>query len=153
MLAKDIMVTPVYKVKHTDSVREVLERFVQHRISGMPVVNERNEIVGYISDGDIMRHIGNPGPILFDVLFYTAMIDDPEAAEDKFKRLLKKNVTEIATQKVIAVQENTDLGQVAAILGNKRIKKVPVERRGVLVGIISRGDMIRAFSNRCLDNE
>ena len=46
MKAHDIMNRYVYKVKETDTVRSVIERFIQHRISGLPVVNERNEIVG-----------------------------------------------------------------------------------------------------------
>uniref|UniRef100_UPI0038657C51 CBS domain-containing protein n=1 Tax=Paenibacillus psychroresistens TaxID=1778678 RepID=UPI0038657C51 len=68
-------------------------------MSGLPIVNERNEIVAYISDGDIMRYIG------------------------------KKHMT----------------------MGEKKIKKVPVERQGVLVGIISRGDVIRHVFKQFID--
>jgi CBS domain-containing protein len=50
---------------------------------------------------------------------------------------------EIAKKKVIKVQWDTPIEEIAAIMGEKKIKKVPVERKGVLVGIISRGDVIR----------
>lgn len=59
MQAHDIMISHVYKVKEKDNVRSVVEKFTEYRISGLPVVNDRNEIIAYISDGDIMRYIAN----------------------------------------------------------------------------------------------
>ena len=54
MLAHEIMMDHVHKVKGSDNVRAVIEKFILHRISGLPIVNDRNEIIGYVSDGDIM---------------------------------------------------------------------------------------------------
>ena len=56
MRANEIMISHVYKVKESDSVRSVIEKFSAYRISGLPVVNDRNEIVAYVSDGDAMRY-------------------------------------------------------------------------------------------------
>jgi predicted transcriptional regulator len=58
MQANDIMISQVYKVKESERVKSVIEKFSDHWISRLPIVNERNEIVAYISDGDIMRYIG-----------------------------------------------------------------------------------------------
>lgn len=55
MKARDIMIKEVLKVKDDSTVKDVLEIFSTHKISGLPVVNNRNETIGYISDGDIMR--------------------------------------------------------------------------------------------------
>ncbi|THF84211.1 CBS domain-containing protein [Cohnella fermenti] len=151
MKARDVMITQVYKVKETDTVRRVLEKFVDHGISGVPVVNEANEIVGYVSDGDIMRFIGRPELGMFDSLPYAFMVrldENEEPFEERSKRLLGMNVMEIAKKKVVTVDWNEDIQDVAALLGKKRIKKLPVVRGGVLVGIISRGNVIRhAFTN------
>lgn len=144
MQAHEIMIKQVYKVKETDTVRSVIEKFIENRISGLPVVNERNEIVSYISDGDIMRYIGKHRDVVVDSIYYIAVFQgDQEAYEERAKRLLNLNVKDIGKKKVFTVSWDTDIEDVAAILGKKQIKKLPVERNGVLVGIISRGDVIR----------
>lgn len=143
MQARDIMIRNVYKVKEDDRVRAVIERFIQHRISGLPVVNDRNEIVGYISDGDIMRYIGRRSDRVYEFVYFTTVVRDTEALEDKVRHILDLNVMDIARRKVITAAWDDDIGRIAAILGERRIKKLPVERAGVLVGIISRGDVIR----------
>ncbi|WP_042356122.1 CBS domain-containing protein [Bacillus rubiinfantis] len=144
MKAHEIMITDVQKVKTTDTVQAVIEKFIDYRISGLPVVNERNEIAGFISDGDIMSYIGRHEDRIVDNFYYTFIIKgDQEEFEEREKRLLNMNVMDIAKKKVIKVTWDEDLENIAAILGKKHIKKVPVERNGVLAGIISRGDVIR----------
>ncbi|MGJ7909699.1 CBS domain-containing protein [Neobacillus sp. LXY-1] len=144
MKANEIMITQVHKVKESDSVRSVIEKFLEYRISGLPVVNDRNEVVAYVSDGDILRYIGKHEDRVVDNFYYTFVIKgDQEEFEEREKRLLNLNVMEIAKKKVFTVSWNEDIENIAAFLGKKQIKKVPVERNGVLVGIISRGDVVR----------
>ena len=142
--ALEILIQEVYKVKENDTVRSVIDTFIKHRISGLPVVNDRNEIVAYISDGDIMRYIGKHEDRVINVFFYINVIKgDDEKFEERVERLLNLNVMAIAKRKVIKVSWNEEIENIAAILGKKQIKKLLVERNGVLVGIISRGDVIR----------
>lgn len=144
MQAHEIMIKQVHKVKESDTVRSVIEKFIEYRISGLPVVNDKNEIVAFISDGDILRYIGKHEDRIVDNFYYTFVIKgDNEGFEEREKRLLELNVLEIAKKKVIKVSWNENIENIAAILGKKQIKKVPVDRNGVLVGIISRGDVIR----------
>jgi CBS domain-containing protein len=144
MQAFEIMIQQVFKVKENDTVRSVIEKFINHRISGLPIVNDRNEIVAYVSDGDLMRFIGKHEDRIVDNFYYTFVIKgDNEEFEERAQRLLNMNVLEIAKKKVIKVSWNEQIENIAAILGKKQIKKLPVERNGVLVGIISRGDVIR----------
>ncbi|MGA9225125.1 MAG: CBS domain-containing protein [Mesobacillus sp.] len=144
MQAHEIMNSTVYKVKDTDNVRLVIEKFIDHQISGLPVVNERNEIVAYISDGDIMRNIGKHKDIVVDSFYYVDVIrGDDDEFEVRTQKVLDLNVMVIAQKKVQKVAWNQEIENIAALLGKKQIKKVPVERNGVLAGIISRGDVIR----------
>ncbi|GHH96726.1 CBS domain-containing protein [Neobacillus kokaensis] len=149
MQAHEIMISQVHKVKESDTVRSVIEKFIEYRISGLPVVNDRNEIVGFISDGDILRYIGKHEDRVVDNFYYAFIIKgDHEDFEEREHRLLKLNVLEIAKRKVFRVSWDESIENIAAILGKKQIKKVPVERNGVLAGIISRGDVIRnSFKN------
>lgn len=139
-----MMIREVYKVKEDDTVKTVIEKFIKYRISGLPVVNDRNEIVGYISDGDVMRYIGKRKDIYLENIYYSFVIkDDMEDFEERERRLLELNVLEIARKKIVTVDWDENIEDIAALLGNRQIKKVPVVRKGVLVGIISRGDIIR----------
>ena len=151
MQAYDIMISQVYKVKESERVKAVIEKFSDHRISGLPIVNERNEIIAYISDGDIMRYIGKKIMTLDFYNFATIYEMDKEYFELRSKSILNLNVMEIAKKKVVKVQWDTPIEEIAAILGEKKIKKVPVERKGVLVGIISRGDVIRHVFKQFID--
>lgn len=144
MQAQDIMNREVIKVTDKDSVRTVIEQFIRNRISGLPVVNDKDEILAFISDGDIMRYIGKHKDIILDSFYYVGVFKgDDEEFEDRVKRILDLNVLSVARGNVITVQWDEDVEHIAAVLGKKQIKKLPVERNGKLVGIISRGDVIR----------
>ncbi|MGC7873136.1 CBS domain-containing protein [Desulfosporosinus sp. SYSU MS00001] len=146
--AFETMVKQVVSVSNYDSVKTVLQAFVEHRISGVPVINAKNEPIGFISDGDIMKNIGYQDPKIFFIdAFNSASWVDTETFDDKIKNLMNCNVMEIATKRVITVEAEEDLDQVAKVLGNKKIKKVPVVSQGKLVGIISRGDIVRYIVN------
>lgn len=152
MQAHEIMKTDVIKVSKTDNVRAVIKKFIQHGISGLPVVNEHNEITGYISDGDIMRYIGKHKDIIIDSFFFIHVIKgDKIDFDERVKQALDLNVMEIAKHRVISVTWDEKIEIVAAILGKKQIKKLPVERDGTLVGIISRGDVIRESFKKIID--
>lgn len=144
MQAQDIMIREVHKVKESDTVRSAIEKFIEYGISGLPIVNDRNEIVGFLSDGDVLRYIGKHEDRVVDSIYFSFVVKvDTEEFEDREKRLLDLNVLEIAKRKVIKVSWDEEIEKIASVLGKKQIKKVPVERNGVLVGIISRGDVIR----------
>ncbi|HYK72897.1 MAG TPA: CBS domain-containing protein [Pseudoneobacillus sp.] len=144
MKALEIMNTQVIKVKEQDTVQSVIEKFIEHRISGLPVVNDRNEIVGFISDGDILRYIGKHEDRVVDAFYYTFVINgDEDDFEERVRKLLDLNVLQIAKRKIFTVPWNEEMESIASILGKKQIKKLPVERNGILAGIISRGDVIR----------
>ncbi|MFZ3371747.1 MAG: CBS domain-containing protein, partial [Desulfitobacteriaceae bacterium] len=137
MQAYEIMMNNVYLVKESDTVRSVIEKFMAYHISGLPVVNDRNEIVAYVSDGDIMRYIGKHHDFVVDAfVFVTVIKGDDEEFVERAQRLLNLNIMDIAQRKVIKVAWDEEIENIAAILGKKRIKKLPVERNGVLVGII-----------------
>lgn len=144
MKALDIMNTQVIKVKKEHSVSLVIEKLIEHGLSGLPVVNDKNEMIAYISDGDIMRYIGRQKDLVFGTLFFSQIMSgDHDNLESRAKRLMNLNVMEIAKTKVYKISSEAEVEDIAAFLGEKDIQKVPVVRNGALVGTISRGDIIR----------
>lgn len=144
MQAHEIMINEVYTANENDLVRSVIKKFIKYRISGVPIINSKNQIVAYVSDGDIMRYIGKHENLVVDFLYYvSAAKGDDDEFEDRLQKILNLKIMDIAQRKVIKVNMNEDIENIASILAKKSIKKLPVEHNGVLVGIISRGDVIR----------
>ncbi|WHX25710.1 CBS domain-containing protein [Virgibacillus halodenitrificans] len=151
MIAEEVMISDVYKVNQKDTIRSVINYFIDYRISGLPVINDEEKIVGYISDGDIMRYIGKHKDIFVDSLYnVTVFKGDKEDFEARIQHVLDLNVMKLAKKKIVKVGVTANIENVAAILGKKQIKKLPVEKDEKLVGIISRGDVIRHAFQRFL---
>ncbi|OCT14454.1 hypothetical protein A8709_26985 [Paenibacillus pectinilyticus] len=143
-LAISIMTHPVYKLIIHDSVGDAIDKLIKYRINSVPIVNDHNEIMGFITDGDILRRIGNNHLKVIDNGFYMAnFYENDEPIGFRCESIRQENIMKIAKRKVIKVQWNADIEEVSAILAQKQIKKVPVERNGILIGIISRSDILR----------
>lgn len=140
---EEIMDHDVYTAHESDSVGEVLKVFVEKKASGVPIINDDKRVVGFISDGDIMKFIAKQDPRIIDMTSFITVWYDTESFEKKLDDLMDLNVMELATTKVISVDEDFEIDEVAKVLGKKKIKKVPVLKDGILVGIISRTDIIR----------
>ncbi|WP_071392999.1 CBS domain-containing protein [Bacillus tuaregi] len=144
MKALDIMNKQVIKVKKEHSVGLAIEKIMEYGLSGLPIVNDKNEIVAYISDGDILRYIGRQKDIVFGTLFFPQIMKgDTDNLEARAKQLLDLNVMEIAQKKVYKISAEVEVGDIAAFLAEKNIHRIPVVKNGVLVGTISRADIIR----------
>ncbi len=148
---KDIMQTDVYSVPYKATVKEVLELMVEKEVSGVPIIDDENFVIGFISDGDIMKFIAKQDPRIIDMTSFITVWYDTETFEKKLDDLMSLNVMELATTKVVSVDEDFEIDEVAKILGKKKIKKVPVLRDGRLVGVVNRSNIIRYIvSNRLL---
>lgn len=149
MFARDVMVDGVVTVAPEASIREVLALFVQHRIGGIPVVGQDGELMGIISDGDILKQIRKKDPVMVDLLTSFTVLEDRSDLGDKVQTLLERKVREVMTARVHTVMPDTPLTEVAAMMTDRKIKRIPVvDEKNRLLGIISRGDMIRGISSQ-----
>lgn len=132
-----------YFVTSAASIREVAELMVANETSGISIVDNSKHVVGFISDGDIMKYIGRNDGIL-DSTYMLYQVPDPQTFPQRICDLIDMNVMQIATKNVLAVQADTSLEDACRLLSEKRIKKVPVIEGNVLVGTLSRSDVIRS---------
>lgn len=139
----NIMETEVYYAHEDDTIAAVLQILVDKKISGLPIVNDAQEVVGFISDGDIMKFIAKQDPRIIDMTSFITVWYDSESFDQKMEDLLKINVMELATTKIISASPEEHVDEVARTLGKKKIKKLPVIEDGKLVGVISRHNIIR----------
>ena len=124
--AKDIMATPVIAVRHDTSLHEAEEKLKENRITGMPVLDEKDEIVGIISEKHLLS--------IYDT---RAREDDVTDLSFRLPYEYKTWVEEIMTKKVISVEEDTPLEEICRLMVENHIHRVPVLRNKKVVGVIS----------------
>ncbi len=146
MQVHEIMITSLHTMREDETVRTAVEKMIRYGINGLPVTNSENCLRAYVSDGDIMKFIGRHQNVVYNSLYYVAYIKgDDMDFHNRMQQILSLNIMEIANSKLVKVDWDEEIEIAAAILGKKQIKNLPVEKDGKLVGIISRGDIIRHY--------
>ncbi|QGU95575.1 CBS domain-containing protein [Clostridium bovifaecis] len=147
MLAKDIMKREVVSIKEDETLKDVVEMMIKHDISGLPVVNNSGKIVGIISERDILRHgkkiFMTESINLLEIMLYEQR---PESYEEELSEALKLPVKKIMVKSIITADENEPVGEIALIMMEEGVNRVPILRNGELVGIIGREDIIRTIA-------
>ncbi|WP_207485069.1 CBS domain-containing protein [Arenibaculum pallidiluteum] len=144
MKAMDVMTTDVVTIGPQASVKDVAKLLLDKGISAVPVVDEARRVVGMVSEGDLV-HRPEIQTERRRPWWLQAFVDNATLAEDYAKARGTK-VRDVMTTPVISVEPGTTLGEVAALLDRHRIKRVPIVRDGVLVGVVSRADLLRAVA-------
>ncbi|MDR1292669.1 MAG: DHA2 family efflux MFS transporter permease subunit [Clostridiales Family XIII bacterium] len=139
-----VMSTPPYTVPSNATISVAVEKFMEYKTSGLPVVDGQDHLVGFISDGDILRYLSNRD-VEFVTTEYAYIFPDRETFIEKATELLGDNIMEIATKHIISVERTTSLSDVCHLFSRKKLNKLPVTQNGVLVGTISRGDIMRTL--------
>ena len=138
MKASEVMTTCVISVLPDTNAREVARILRLNRIGGVPVVDNEGRIIGMISDGDLSRH---PGAGV-ERAWWLAHPTDGEAAADAPMLVAR----DLMTQAVYRATEDTLVEDIAVLLERHQIKRVPIERDGKLVGLVSRANLIHALA-------
>ena len=144
---RSIMKTDVFTLGRAQTVAEALRLFVDKGISGAPVVDEGGMPVGFVSDGDIMRHLADQVPAFKSAYSFVVEQDNADF-EATLAKLMEMPVSTIATNGVITVDASAGMGEVARVLADRRLKKAPVMENGKMIGIINRSNVTRYSVNR-----
>jgi CBS domain-containing protein len=147
MRAMDVMTTDVITVDPDSTVQALATLLAERGISGAPVVDASGRLVGIVSEGDLL-HRAEIGTARRHRERRRSWWLDHFASElaREYIKSHGRTVKDIMTRDVVSVTEDTDLGEVAALLEAKRIKRVPVTRDGKVIGIISRANLVRALA-------
>ena len=121
---KDFMTVNMHKFSKGQSVLEVMETLLKHRISGGPVVNEHNEVIGIISEGDCIKQVS-------ESRYYNQPMDN-------------MNVENYMIKNVETVTPDMHLFDIANKFLTLKIRRFPVCENGKLVGLISQKDVLKA---------
>ena len=147
MNASDVMTTSVLSVGPETPTRAVAKLLLEKSISAVPVVDATGAAVGMVSEGDLVQwEIKRRAPSRD---WWLEMLAEGENLATEFldyPRAADRPVCEVMRTPVVAVAEDTPIQVIAKILQEHGIKRVPVLRDGRVVGIVSRGDMVRALA-------
>lgn len=144
--AREIMTTEIITVKKETSLRELAELFTTYRIGSIPVVDDNGNLVGIVSESDLVERDKNfhiPTVIsLFDWIIY---LESEKKFEKELKKITAQTVGDIYTGEVATVSPDTPVNDIADIMSNRKIHSLPVVEGDKMVGIVSRIDVIRTM--------
>ncbi|ESR25454.1 Inosine-5'-monophosphate dehydrogenase [Lutibaculum baratangense AMV1] len=145
MKAADVMVRDVVTVAPDATVRDVAKMLLEHRISAVPVVDGDGGLAGIVSEGDLMRR-GELGTERHRA-WWLSLFMLPETLTEEFIKSLATKVSDVMTRNVFTAEEDTPLADIADLLEEHHVKRVPIIRGGRVVGIVSRANIVQALAS------
>jgi CBS domain-containing protein len=144
----DVMTKPVFSVRRETPLQEAVTLLSSHHISGLPVVDESGALVGELSEKDLMvRESGfDAGPY---VMFLDAVIylRNPLEWNRQVHQVLGSTVGDVMSSQPHTCAAPTSLPQAARLLNDRRIQRLfVVDDQGTVVGVLTRGDVVRALA-------
>jgi CBS domain-containing protein len=146
MRVAELMTKDPITARGETGLAEVASLLDKHHLNGLPVVDRSNRLVGIITQGDLLRR-PELGTDLRHTRWLTAFLL-PSRVEDDYVHTHGRHVSDVMTENPICVSPDTELAEVAELMTTKHLKCLPVMRGSLLVGVISRSDMIRALAGR-----
>ena len=145
MKAADIMTHNVISVQPEATILQAAELMLQHRISGLPVVDSDGHVVGIVTEGDFLRR-AETGTQRKRARWVEFIVGPGRLAEE-YVRSSSRRVEDVMTRSVHTIGEDTPLSDAVELMERHRIKRLPVLRDHKLVGIVSRANLLHALAS------
>jgi CBS domain-containing protein len=134
MLVREIMTSPAHRVHEDASLDAALQMMATARVTSLPVVDHDGHVVGIISEADLLQERLEPDPRA-----HMRLVDPPSGP-------LPATVGQVMTAHPHTVREDHDVADLARTFARTSWKCVPVVRGDVLLGVVSRSDVIRSMA-------
>ena len=144
--AKDFMTKDVITISSAATVEELARLLIEHKISGAPVVNNKKELIGIVTENDLISQNKRLHIPTIIRLFDAFIVLGSGKLEEEIKKMAAATVEEICIKKVVSITEDTPLQEVATIMSEQKIHLLPVLRNNVVVGIVGKADVVNAMS-------
>jgi len=144
-LVSDVMTAEPILVQPETPLKEAIQLIAAHHISGLPVVDSDNKLIGVISETDLMwQETGVNPPAYIMLLDSVIYLENPATYDRELHKALGQNVRDVMTKDVVTTPPDKPLREAARVMHGRKIHRLPVidENRHV-VGILTRGDIVR----------
>lgn len=149
----DIMDVHPLVLPATAPVHRAMRAMVENATNGMPLVDEKGKLAGYVSDGDIMRYLAEKHPT-FTTSYSFIQAANNQTLDERMKELMDLPVGSICTQRVIVLSADATFEEACNLLSGHKIDKVPVlDADGVIVGTLNREEVLRQTMRVYLDTK
>lgn len=143
MNANSIMTRRLLTIGPDASVLEAAQLMLRRRVSGLPVVDAANRLVGIVTEGDLIRRTElateKHRPRWIEFLI------GPGKAAEEFTRTHGRKIEEVMTPDPYTVTEEASLEDIVTLMEGHHIKRVPVVRQGEVIGIVSRSNLLKVL--------
>ncbi|WP_207540526.1 CBS domain-containing protein [Sabulicella rubraurantiaca] len=142
--ARELMTSEVVVVSPDAPIMEIASLLRRHRISAVPVVDEKGALVGIVTEGDLIHRLA--AMVEKPPSWFASLFADPSAAADRFARAHGFVAQEIMTTDLVTVQPDAPAAEIAALMEEHRVRRVLVVEDGRLRGIVSRADLLQVLT-------
>lgn len=144
---RDIMTADVITVGPDTSVRELADLLAQHKISGVPVVDGERRVVGMVSEADvILQDADLHFPYYIQFLDSVIYLESVAKFGERFRKAFGAKVADVMSRDVISISPDASVREAATLMADNKVNRLPVTDKLVLVGIVTRGDIVRAIA-------
>jgi CBS domain-containing protein len=135
-------------VRTETPLNEAIQILAERRISGLPVVDDAGQLVGIISETDLMwRETGVTPPPYIMFLDSVIYLQNPAKHERELHKALGQTVGEVMSSEPISISPDKPLKEAAQIMHEKEVRRLPVvDDVGQVIGILTRGDIVRTMA-------
>ena len=144
----DVMTPNPITVKRDTDLKDAIALLADNKISGLPVVDDENYLIGILSESDLMwQESGVEPPPYIMILDSIIYLQNPSRYEKQIHKALGQTVGEVMSQKPMTITSDKTIKQAAHTLHHKDIRRLPVlDSEGKVIGILTQGDIIRAMA-------
>ncbi len=151
MKVKDVMVKEAVVLSPEETVADAVEKFAKHRIGGCPVVDDERHVLGIMTETNILESLKThykelkmrvPPETIIGISFVE--IAKKREAVEAFERIANTPVKDAMTREVVTAMPDDELEDVIQKMVRNDVNRIPIVDKGVLVGIVTRGDILRA---------
>lgn len=147
LTARDIMTREVITVSPEARVEELAKLLEQHRISGVPVLEEDGRLVGVVTQSDLVQRSRDLElPPALNLLDLHLFLETPSRFKKRLEKLLGDRVRDVMSDNPVTLSPDTPVREIAQVMATRKVHTLPVLEGGKLVGIVGKLDLIRALA-------
>ena len=143
MTVRDVMTTAVLSVRPDAPLKDVARLLVDHGISGVPVVNAEGVVLGIVSEADFLIKEQGAEQVRHRPL--ARLFGESRESRTQLAKLEAATAAAAMTSPALTIEPSRPMSEAAAIMTTRGVNRLPVVADGVLVGIVTRADLVRAY--------
>jgi CBS domain-containing protein len=145
MKASDVMTRTVITVDEQAPIAEALHLMLGKAISGLPVLDCNNQLVGIITEGDLLRRAELATER--HIAWWKNLLFGPWYSAQEYVRTHARTVGSVMTRETLCIAEDTPLSMIVEMMEQGHVKRLPVTKDGKVIGIVSRRDVLQPLSS------